>query len=430
MRGLPRQRLYGCCFAGIIALATAGCGAKTGLYVPDSGDNGPVDGGTPLDMRDAALDAPPCIEVPFDGGPVDLQLDVSAEVGRADIAFLIDRTASMGEEIDRIRDQLRTRLAPAIREAIPDSQLAVATFADFPIQPYGLESDGDSPFELRQRATSDVAEVQAAVRTIELSNGRDVEESQVEALYQLMTGAGIGRFVPPSGGCPGGGFGYACFRDNALPVVLLFTDAEFHNGPFGHPYNDPPISPRPATYAQAIEVLTARGARVIGFNSSEEPALVRRTLARLAEDTDTVADGSPLVFDIGRSGAALGDSVVDAIRTFAGTVRQDIDAVLSDGDRTDGVDPLVFIEAIVPVEAIPADGISGIDVVTATFLDARAGTQLFWQVRLRNDAFVPGDRPQRFRVRVTFRGDRRRLLGETLIDIVVPATDGTGCEAF
>jgi len=414
--------------AALLGLLGVGCGAKTGPYVPDAFENETFDAGVPEDMAMTDMDIP-CIEVPLDGGAVRLELEVEAEVGRADIAFLIDKTASMREEIDQIRDTLRTQIAPAIRRAIPDSELAVATFADFPIEPYGSASDGDVPFELRQRVTTDVALIQSAVGSIDLSNGIDIEESQVEALYQLMTGDGLGTYVPRSSGCPRGGFGYACFRNDALPVVLLFTDAQFHNGPDGEfPYDDPPISPSPATYGEAVEVLRRRDARVIGFNSSEGSSAVRRTLARVARDTEALDGREPLVYDIGSRGQELSTSVVSAIQTLAGTVVQDIDAVLSDGDRTDGIDPLDLIESIEAVEAIPADGVSAIE--GAIFVEARAGTQLFWQVTIRNDAVAPGAGPQRIRVRVTFRGDGTRRLGEQFFDIVVPGADGSGCDAI
>ncbi|MAQ19502.1 MAG: hypothetical protein CMN30_32465 [Sandaracinus sp.] len=415
--------------ATAVGALTSGCGAKTGPYVPDQGTNSEFDAGVDLGPQDMGPDmAIPCIEVPFDGGPVDLQLDVEAQVGRADVVFLIDRTASMMDEIGEIRETLRTRLAPAIRTAIPDSEIGVATFADFPVDPYGSRGDGDTPFSLRQRVTNDVAQVQTALATIDLGNGADIQESQVEALYQVVTGEGLDGFIDRSSGCPRGGFGYACFRTDALPVVLLFTDATFHNGPGGaFPYADARV-PGAATYDMAVEALRARGARVIGFDSGEVGSGVPAVLSRLARDTETLADGSPLVYDIGTRGQALGTSVVSAIETFAGTVVQDIEVVLSDGDRTDGVDPLELIEAIVAAEAIPPDGVSGTD--GAKFLDAQAGTQLFWQVTLRNGAVAPGAGPQRIRVRAVFLGDDRRRLDEELFDIVVPGADGSGCESL
>jgi hypothetical protein len=206
----------------------AGCGARTGLPVPDLGPDAGVDMGMDMGM-DAEV---PCLEIPFDGGIVEVELETEARVGRADVVFLIDRTLSMSAEIDRIRDRLRDRIAPAIREAIPDSQVAVASFADFPIADYGTSEDGDTPFTLHSSSSAAIESAQGAVDSIRLSNGLDRRESQVEALYQVATGAGIGSFVQPSVGCPSGGIGYACMRTDALPVIMLFTDAQFHQDPF------------------------------------------------------------------------------------------------------------------------------------------------------------------------------------------------------
>lgn len=414
----------------LFALLIGACGAKTGLYVDDADVENVGDAAVPdTAVPDIGPDIP-CIEVPFEGGPVDLSLSVAAEVGRADVLFLIDRTASMGEEIDRIREQLRDSLAPSIRDAIPDSELGVASFADFPVEPYGSPRE-DVPFDLRLPMTSDVARVQSAVNAIELTDGRDIPESQVEALYQLMTGEGFPMYgVPPSAGCPGGGSGYACFRRDALPVVLLFTDAAFHNGPGGtNPYDSPRLSPPPHTYAQAVSVLQAQGAVVIGFDSGG--GAPRANLQTVARDTGAVAGGQPLVYDIGEAGQRLGTAVIDAIETFAGTVIQDIDAIVSDPRPRDGVDVLEFIEGVVPVRATPAAGVEGIDLEGGRFIGARAGTQLDWQLVVRNDVFVPGPEPQRFEVEVIFRGlrgDTTRRLNSVIVTIVVPGTDGSGCD--
>ena len=39
------------------------------------------------------------------------------------------------------------------------------------------------------------------------------------------------RGVPPREDCPAATWGYPCFRDGAIPIVVMFTDAQFHNGP-------------------------------------------------------------------------------------------------------------------------------------------------------------------------------------------------------
>src|SRR5690606_27967424 len=139
-------------FFSLAFLVLVGCGARTDLYAPP--------------VPDAAVDAEvprvvPCIEVPIDGSPVRADLELVAEVGQADIVFLIDVTLSMQQEIDRIRERLRDRIAPGINEAIPGARLGVASFADFPVGSYG-DPSVDYPFRLHLRASSELEQVQAA----------------------------------------------------------------------------------------------------------------------------------------------------------------------------------------------------------------------------------------------------------------------------
>jgi hypothetical protein len=305
--------------------------------------------------------------------------------------------------------------------------LAVATFADFPVEPYGARGD-DRPFVLMLPSSSDLTRAQAAVNAITLGDGRDEPESQVEALYQLSTGEGFPGFVEPSAGCPMGGIGYPCFRPDALPVVLLFTDAPFHNGPTGrHRYGSALSDPPPHDYEDALAALRSIDARVIGFSSGGSEAA--RDLRAVAEDTSAFdASGRPLVFDIGRMGERLGTRVVDAIRTFADNVIFDVDAIVVDRDPRDGVDATRFVEAVEPVSGSPADRVGSIDREEGIFRDVRAGALLTFQLRIRNDAVVPGSEPQAFRLEIVFRGDRRTVLGREVVTIVIPAEDGAGCD--
>jgi hypothetical protein len=409
------------CAAAAAALLVVGCGAKTGLDVPDASLDSGVDAGT-----DAGTDAGvPCIEIPPDAGTIEVPLDIEAQLARADVLFLVDTTASMGEEIDQIRSGLRDRIAPGIADAIPDSQLGVAHFEDFPEGMCG--EAGDDPFELLTPITSDLNRAQAAVDALMLGNGLDRPEAQVEALYQVATGAGLGTFIDPSFGCPSGGLGYPCFRPDALPIVLLFTAAPFHSGPGGsNPYRCT-VFPPPHTYEEARQALTTLGVRVMGMYSGEGEG--RGDMLAIARDTGAVEDGSPLVFDIGTRGQRLSDQVVAAIRTLADVIEFDVDAVLVDPDPSDGFDPRTLVEAVVPVRAEPMDRIAGIDTDTNTFLGVRAGTRVFFELELRNDVVTPGPEPQSFLLEIVFRGDRRTRLGSRLVEIVIPAADGAGCEA-
>jgi hypothetical protein len=420
--------------AALFAAAVAclpGCGAKTGLEVPDaSRDSGRDAGVDAAPMRDASMDASiPCFELDPDGGPLDLPLDTEVQVGRADVVFLIDITGSMDQEIDRIQSDLRDQISPGIQEAIPDSQIGVATLADFPEGSCGVEGE-DSPFRLVLPVTDDLARVQSAVNSIATSNGGDPPESQVEALFQTATGQGIGSYVAPSFGCPRGGFGYPCFREDALPVILLFTDDEFHNGPSGSndygSFGACSPSPSPHTYRETRDALTDRGIRVMGLFSGTAPS-ARNEMEQIARDTGALDSGRPLVFDIGRNGEGLSAGVVDSIRTLASVIQFDIDTLLVDPDPRDGVDPRDFVESVIPLRAEPMDGVESIDVAAGVFRGVHTGTRVVFQLRLRNGVVAPGVGPQHFTLEIVFRGDGRTRITSRLIDIVVPGADGSGC---
>ena len=393
-----------------------GCGAKTGLDVPDA----PID---------AAVDAPPdagipCIEIPLDGGLIELPLETEVQVGRADVVLAIDTTASMGQEIEQIKNNIRNVIAPALQRRIEDSQIAVTTFADFPEGNCGSADEGDRPFRLVLPVSDDLVRVQTAMDSVELNNGSDEPESQVEALYQIANGEGLGSYVDPSLGCSTGGLGYPCFRPDALPVVLMFSDAPFHNGTSGeNRYSDfdacPAVAGVAHTYDDAREVLQAAGIRVIGLYSGPGGGQGLRDLQVTAMDTNALdASGGPLVFDIGRNGERLSESVISAVETLADVVEfETIDTLLVDPDRTDSIDPRDFVARVVPVRAEPMDGVRELDVAAGAFLGVRSGTTVVFALELRNDVVVPGVGPQRFLLEVVFRGDRRTRIRSVVVEL-------------
>lgn len=395
------------------------CGAKTGLEVPDAH----------VDMSENADMGVPCIEVPVipeDQPPIQVPITFETRLQRADIVFLIDVTASMTEEIDQIRDKLRDVIAPAIETEVPDIQFGVATYADFPVEPFG-EPGVDHAFTLQLPMTPDLSAVQAAVNQLEIESGNDEPEAQVESLYQIATGEGLGDFIPASFGCARGGIGYPCFRRDSLPLVFFFTDASFHNGPGGSEPYAGGVVPLPHTYIDAIRVLRAQHIRVIGFFSGGVFASPE-DLTSVVNDTGALSpDGDPLIFDIGTDGAALDTSVVQAIQGFAEGVTFDVDTTLSDPNPDDGVDPRAFVEDIVPLRAEPMSGIAGIDVDGRQFLGVKASTRVIFEIRLRNDLLVPQEEPQSYDLDIVFRGDGRTVLGRERVRLVVPAINGAGC---
>jgi hypothetical protein len=87
--------------------------------------------------------------------------------------------------------------------------------------------------------TSDYNKVLAALQSMTVNGNVDEPEGGLMALHSVITGKGhyfgINRpSIPPRSAtttCPPNSFGYPCFRKDAVPIVVFFTDRPHHNGP-------------------------------------------------------------------------------------------------------------------------------------------------------------------------------------------------------
>lgn len=421
----------------VVGLAAAlGCGAKTGLPSPPPlpVDAGP-DGGAPVDP-DAGPPPIPCVPVPIDGGPVRATLSIPASLQVVDVMFLLDSTGSMLDEIDAVRRGLRERVVPGVRASIPDARFGVALFGEFPFAPHAPRSV--EAYALRSQITEDLPRVEAALDNTPVWANDDDPEAAIEGLYQVATGAGYGTpgargAIPASPGCPRGGSGGACFRPEALPVVMLITDAPMHNGPPGIPpvapyrfhLRDPDAAP-PSTYEQAVDAARAAGILVLGLGASDRnrPS-PRRHLSRLLRDTGSVdVRDEPLYFDIGGGGARIGEDIIRAVERVAAGVPLDVDARVEDlpGDE---VDATPLLRGVAARSASPASAVDRIE--GDRFVGVVPGTVLTFEVTVDASGLAPSVERRVFPARIVFRANDRTSLGTQRIDLVVPGGEGMGC---
>lgn len=198
-------------------------------------------------------------ELPY-GGPAEIDpLDVRVQVRTADVYFLMDTTGSMYGEIANLQSGLTSGsyiagcgggIIGAIRCTIPDAWFGVGHHDDYPYGSYG--SSGDLVYRNYQDITSSVSAAQTAVNSLPRHYGADGPESQTQALWAIATGGGLGPYLSARTGCAAGRWGYPCFRDGTIPIVILFTDAPHHNGPYGYNYafgggGGPSVTLPPAT---------------------------------------------------------------------------------------------------------------------------------------------------------------------------------------
>lgn len=264
---------------------------STDPYARDTDGDGVTDlgeaRGTMTDPTDPTSTIPPddfFVVLPYMGTHELRTLRFGTNIQQADVYFLIDTTGSMGGPIANVQSSL-SRISGELSSRIPDVQMGVGHHDDFPFSRdcppldftcltmdgnYG--SPGDVAYENRQDITADVSAVQSALNGLDLGNGNDGPESQVEALYQTATGEG-GHWTYTGDThdiavrrCPavpdeiGMRRGYPCFRPGSLPIIVLVSDVDFHNGATGAAAYAG-ISPPPHSFAQAMAALngSARG---------------------------------------------------------------------------------------------------------------------------------------------------------------------------
>jgi hypothetical protein len=178
--------------------------------------------------------------LPYMGPAEKKPLSFSTLIQSIDSFFAVDTTNSTAAAITQLRDSLQNTIIPGVsKAAVRGAWFGVGAVEDFPVAPYGKPDvraglTDDQPFILVSPMTGDLSAAQAALGkllsgTEPRGNGGDVPEAQLEALYQIATGAG--NVVPGVVNIPAHtekGLGGVGFRAGALPVITLVTDAMFH----------------------------------------------------------------------------------------------------------------------------------------------------------------------------------------------------------
>lgn len=147
---------------------------------------------------------------------------------KLDVCLVVDLSGSYFDDIVNIK-----ALAPGIfddvKALVNDVQFCLTSFVDFPISPWGSAASGDYAYRMDQDLTTTKATWINAVIAMATRFGGDGPESQYPAVYQMATGAG--NDVPPAGPslgdiAPGQDPNW---RDDATKVLIITTDAPFHN---------------------------------------------------------------------------------------------------------------------------------------------------------------------------------------------------------
>jgi hypothetical protein len=404
--------------------------------------------GTMTDPTDPASSIPEgdfFVVLPYLGAHEARELEFGTNISVADVYFLIDTTGSMGGPIANVQSSLTT-IASELSSRIRSVQMGVGEHKDFPfcesLDPFGGGGEcygdaGDQAYVHHTDITESVPEVQAGLAELSASGGADGPESQVESIYQ--TASGIGGSWTYSDGtswslprreCPvfpdetRRRIGYPCFRSGALPIVVLVSDVDWHNGSTGaNPYSG--ISPAAHTFSQAVSEMDRIGARFIGVAVGGGGRAEMEAMARATGSVD--GSGMPLVYD--SSGGEVSSSIIDGIGTLVGGTPQDVNTRTENVPGNPGdVDATGFIKMIVPQTGCnastgacgPMPGVTYDHQDATTFYEVIPGTRVTFDVDFYNDFVPPPPTAQIFRALIVVVGNGVAELDSRQVYIVVP----------
>ena len=263
-------------------------------------------------------------------GPVTVPVTVSlpdpteGEVG-ADVVFNVDLSSSFADDIATFQARA-FEIVEALEESASDVRVGLTSFVDAPCQGFGSASNGDYGHRLDLALTSDVASFKSKLDGLRTHDGGDWPESQLESMYQTMTGAGhevrqgtpcdiVADIEPSSVG----------WTNDRLRFLLNSTDADFHRPGVLYPY--------PSSVTDVIDTAISTGTRISFLDSGGATDAVKNNIANATGGT---------VFQLRGDSAEVVDAVREAIRTALNSVTVKLEPSGDDAGFVDSVNPLEF----------------------------------------------------------------------------------------
>lgn len=257
--------------------------------------------------------------LPSTGAPVDAYL-------------LVDLSGSFADDLPTFKAQA-PQIISTLKASNPDTRFGLGKFEDYPISPFGSAAAGDKAYERLVDLSFDTNVVLNTISGLFTRNGADGPQSQLVALFQAATGAGqdlSGAGFPGASIPPGQ---QANFRNGATKLIILWTDAPFHQP------GDPGTIPYPGpSFDETINAIQALDPpKVIGISSGGGgvPDLTRIASATGAiappggvdcngDGVIDIAAGESLVCSIALSGTGVGEAITALVEAAAQPTEADL----------------------------------------------------------------------------------------------------------
>lgn len=210
--------------------------------------------------------------------------------GDLDIAFLIDTSATMSEDLGFLKDAIDDIVA-STQSLGTGTRYGLATFEDYPVAPFGNPA-GDVPYNRVTDLTASTTTFTNLVKALQVGDGENAPGSQLTAVRQLLDGTeqtlDNGFEVSEE---------LMSFDEDSRQVVVLYTDSNFNT-----PMN---ITGYPGpNFSEVITLLQDSSVNFVGLNAGGAAddgltSLATYDLQRLVGATDTKASA---IVDCGSGG--------------------------------------------------------------------------------------------------------------------------------
>lgn len=339
----------------------------------------------------------------------------------ADIYFLFDRTTSMNAEIDALRGAVTTVIgnltcADTGTACMSDDMCGAGQICS-PFSLTCIEDPGASScvpsmwtgtgwYEVNLNNLLSLQPNPAVTSTALGFSTSGGTENLYRSLRQLVDGSGASGCASP---LPAERIGCPAFRDEAVRVVVVFTDEDSDSG----------------TLAEAAGALSGAGITMIGVWSGLASSMARNAVVNVVRDSGSLDRmGNPLVFN--GVDAAVVPVVTTAITEIVEGVplRVTIEATDEPGDAGDSLQFIRHLETntTAPDCAMAATEDTDSDGFPDAFPMVTPGTRVCWDVVPEmNTTVMPTTSPQIFRALLTVRGDGSPLDSRQVFFLVPPS---------
>jgi len=403
-----------------------------------------VYGSDPTDPNSKIPDGIFYVVLPYDPtnhlDDVTRKLNFSTKIESIDVVIVFDESGSMSDEIDKLKDGIKTKIIDAISK-----QFTSPDFAAFGLTTLGWEH----PYRLLQAITTDPEKVKVAVNKL---NSKEGNEMHALALYETATGEAITGTVktciPGMGGCNQnmikpvninipkmdctgklGSVGGACFRKKTMPIFIMISDEAFTtcDAP-DHISNWTQCvwtQGKQITTQEAIAVMNGIGAKFIGIDSGfdddgKKTTDCKKDYELLAKQTGSLkADGTSFNSHTKEAdGSGMSNQIAQAIVDLTTYIDMDVTTGKSAEAKCNNKSAGEFIISSETVSANPPDGVKSQD--STTFYSVTQGTDVTFKVHFHN-TFCKNSKtePVVYDALVTVLGNGS-YLSSRLVHVVVP----------